>query len=416
MRLTKSALVKLALPKGRIEQTFYDDDLRGFGIRLRASGKKSWVAVYRLGNTTRRVTIGDVSTVLPDEARSRAREILAKADLGHDTQAERTQERIDAEQTLELALASYLEQYVEVRQKRRTQLETKRHLLSHWKPLHNQPLAKIARRDIAVQLSDIVRRNGPIAANRARSALGGFFVWAIRQGLLESNPVAATAPPAPERARTRVLNSNEIRAIWRHSEGLGDYNAIVRLLFLTGQRRAEIGAMSWQEIDFEKALWSLPAERTKNGLAHDVPLSRQVVEILSVRHPCKARDLVFGTGRGPFSGWSKCKERLDHRMASENAVTAGRDRPESADFIPRWVIHDVRRTVVTGMAELGIQPHIIEAVVNHISGHKAGVAGIYNRAKYASEKRAALQAWADHLDAISACEELGRPEWQPTMG
>ena len=154
-------------------------------------------------------------------------------------------------------------------------------------------------------------------------------------------------------------------------------------------------------------MWSLPADRTKNALPHDVPLSHQAVAILCAVAHREKRTLLFGRGEGPFSGWSKPRERLNGRIARKRAATRlgrplGKDeKPEPEDALTRWTLHDLRRTVVTGMNEMGIQPHVVEAVVNHVSGRaKAGVAGVYNRATYANEKRMALQAWADHLDEV----------------
>ncbi len=205
----------------------------------------------------------------------------------------------------------------------------------------------------------------------------------MQQGLVEANPVAGTAAPAAEIRRDRVLSNDELRAVWTVAGDLGDFGTIVRLLILTGQRREEVGGMTWQELDVEKELWSIPAERSKNRQAHEVPLSNPALTLLQTRQRHDHRDLVFGVGKGPFSGWSKAKARLDTRSGVHN-----------------WRLHDLRRTVVTGMAEIGIQPHIIEAVVNHISGHKAGIAGVYYRATYAFEKRTAMTAWADHVQAI----------------
>ena len=383
MRLTKTVVAKLEAPPDKSELTYYDDDLKGFGVRARRGGKKSWVAVYRIGRKVRRVTIGDATIVGPDEARSRAREVLAKADLGEDTQARRTEEKTKAAATLGAVIDLYIRQYVEKRQRPKTQYETKRYLSTSWRPLHEVPIHRITRRDIAIHLSDVVENNGAIAANRARTALHGFFVWAMQQGIADSNPVAGTAAPANEQKRDRVLTNDEIRAIWTATIGSGDYATIVRLLMLTGQRREEVAGMRWQELDFDQAIWSLPADRTKNGQAHDVPLSRDVLSILRQRERRGDRQLLFGEGKGSYSGWSQAKARLDRRSG-----------------VVGWRIHDIRRTVVTGMAELGVQPHIIEATVNHLSGHKAGVAGIYNRATYATEKRHAMRLWADHIAAI----------------
>ena len=202
MRLTKTVVAKLEAPPDKAELTYYDDDLKGFGVRARRGGKKSWVAVYRIGSKVRRVTIGDATIVGPDEARSRAREVLAKADLGEDTQARRTEEKTNAAATLGAVIDLYIRQYVEKRQRPKTQYETKRYLSASWRQLHEVPIHQISRRDIAIHLSDVVENNGAIAANRARSALHGFFVWAMQQGIADSNPVAGTAAPG-ERTKAR---------------------------------------------------------------------------------------------------------------------------------------------------------------------------------------------------------------------
>ena len=380
LRLTKAVVAKLEVPPEKAELTYYDDDLKGFGVRARRGGKKSWVAVYRMGKKVRRVTIGDAAIVGPEEARSKAREVLAKADLGEDTQAKRKEEKSKAAVTLGAVVELYVRQYVENRQRPKTQYETKRYLRTTWQRLHHVPLHRISRRDVALQLTEIVESNGAIAANRARTALHGFFVWSMQQGIADINPVAGTAAPAAEQKRDRVLTGEEMSAIWKATSGSGDYAAIIRLLLLTGQRREEVAGIRWRELNFDDATWSLPAERTKNGQAHDVPLSGVAIEILTGRERRADRELIFGEGKGPFSGWSQAKVRLDRRSG-----------------VDVWRLHDIRRTVVTGMAELGIQPHVIEAVVNHLSGHKAGVAGIYNRAAYAAEKRAALDAWSRYL-------------------
>ena len=148
--------------------------------------------------------------------------------------------------------------------------------------------------------------------------------------------------------------------------------------------------MLWPEIDVDKRVWRIDAERTKNGLPHDVPLSSLAVEILR-RRERSDRALVFGSREGPFQGWSNAKSALDKRVLAKL-------REQGA--LKPWRLHDIRRTVATRMADLGVQPHVIEAVLNHISGHKAGVAGVYNRASYANEKRQALDMWAAHVEAL----------------
>jgi integrase len=209
--------------------------------------------------------------------------------------------------------------------------------------------------------------------------------FGVATGLIERNILIGTKRPQPEQQRDRVLDEAELRAVWLASDPSSDYGAIIRLLLLTGQRREEVGGMRWPELDLDRARWTLPPERTKNRRPHHIPLSKQAVAILAARPRIEGREAVFGRSDGKgFSGWSKCKQRLDADVALA--------RP--------WVVHDLRRTVVTGMAEIGVAPHVIEATVNHVSGHKGGVAGIYNRATLMPERKVALQRWADHLDGI----------------
>ena len=182
-----------------------------------------------------------------------------------------------------------------------------------------------------------------------------------------------------------MLTDHELVAIW-DALGTTNYGDIVRLLALTGQRRDEIGGLRWSEVNLDKAVISLPSERTKNGKPHDIPLSAAALDILKNRPRLAGREYVFGANG--FAGWSNCKRELDARIAGKNAI-------------PAWRLHDLRRTLSTRMHdELGIAPHIVEAVLNHVSGHKGGVAGVYNRAAYAKEKAIALARWAEHLMAI----------------
>jgi len=187
-----------------------------------------------------------------------------------------------------------------------------------------------------------------------------------------------------------VLTAAELSAIWRATAGLKGYDAIVRLLMLTGARKSEVGGMAHAELDRDRALWVLPAARTKNKREHEIPLSRQALAIIGEFPELPGPPYLFGrSGRTPFSGWSRSKERLDERIAEQQGAP-----------LVAWTIHDLRRSAVTLMAEQAIaQPHIIEAVVGHVSGHRAGVAGVYNRAVYRAEKAAALQRWADWLEA-----------------
>ena len=283
----------------------------------------------------------------------------------------------------------YLAERAAKRLKPRSFEEVERHLKKHWSALSGLPIRSVTRSDVAAQLGRIAKDNGPFASNRARAALSAFFSWAIGEGLADATPVLGTNKATEEISRDRVLSGEELPAIWNEAGG-GDYGAIVRLLILTGQRREEVGGMLWSEIDLDKRSWRIDAERTKNGLAHEVPLSSPAAEILRARER-SGRALVFGSRDGPFQGWSNAKSALDKRIVAKLRETGANGAPKP------WRLHDIRRTVATRMADLGVQPHVIEAVLNHVSGHKAGVAGVYNRASYTAEKRYALDIWSAHV-------------------
>ena len=395
-KITKAAVERLS--QG---QLVWDADhrevVKGFGAR-RQRRDVFYLLRYRLNGTQRFLTIGrHGSPWTPDTARAEAKRLLglvaSRSDPAH--------ERIRPAETFGGEVERYLGRKRQAMKPRAFQ-EVERHLMNHAHTLHRARLAEIDRRAIAVLLAEIETASGPVARNRVRSSLSAFFAWAIREGLIELNPAAGTAKADEGGSRERVLSEAELAAVWAAlpQDHFGD---IVRLLILTGQCREEIGGLRWSEIDFDRSLIVLPAARTKNKRQHELPLSRQARAILERLSTPQAglphrqaydpsRAFVFGYGRGPFSGWSDCKARLDEGMGLNPHM-----RPLTA-----WRIHDLRRTAATGMAELGVLPHIIEAILNHVSGHKSGVAGIYNRARYEGEMREALQRWADHVEAITS--------------
>jgi integrase len=212
-------------------------------------------------------------------------------------------------------------------------------------------------------------------------------------GELDVNPVVNTIR-AEETSRERVLTIAELRAIWQATDDGTNHSAIIRLLMLTGQRKAEIGGLAGAELDRSNALIVLSGQRTKNGRPHELPLSRQAFAILREFPDLGPRcPFVFGRrGQAPFSGWSQCKARLDARIAEQ----------QGAPLVP-WHVHDLRRSFATLAAEHElIEPHIAEAIMNHMSGHRNGVAGVYNRAAYREQKRVGLQRWADWLEGVVA--------------
>src|SRR5215213_1316050 len=315
MRLSRQTVSALSIPVGKTELIIFDEALPGFGLRIRAGGKRVWIAQYRMGAKQRRVTIGSVQAIDPDEARLRAKEVLAHAQLGKDPQADKVEARAKAALTLGAVVERYLDRHAAQRLKPKTLAETQRYLRHHWRPLHPLPLHKIERRHAAAYLAEIATSNGPIAANRARAALSALFTWAMREGLVDTNPVVGTNRAVPERSRERVLSDAELAAIWQAC-GDDDYGRIVQLLILTGQRREEVGGMRWAEIDLAAARWCIPSERTKNHRPHEVALTAPALKIIRVLLRRPGRPFLFGEGQGPFQGWSKARAGLDRRAAA----------------------------------------------------------------------------------------------------
>jgi integrase len=380
MRLTSKTVAALTLPPGKQDHIEFDDAVPGFGVRLRASGSRTWLFQYRIGAKQRRMALGSVSAIPVGAARETAGKLHAKVKLGEDPATDKANAISQASETFEAVAKQYL-----TARKSALRLQSfsavERHLMLHAKPLHRLPITAVSQRNVSDLLRDIATGSGDVASNRVRASLAGFFGWAIREGvrLPEGNP-AANTNKREERARERVLKPDELRIIWNACQD-DDYGNILKLLMLTGQRASEISELRWGEVHDDQII--LPAARTKNNRLHVVPISEPVRAILA---PLRSDSVcVFGRFGTGFDGWSRCKRTLEDRFAEP---------------LPHWVPHDLRRTVATGMADLGIQPHIIEAVLNHVSGHKAGVAGIYNRSTYDREKREALNLWAEHLMAV----------------
>jgi integrase len=380
MKLGRGTIANLDLPRGRSEVTYFDSDIGGFGIRVRQGGSRSWVFQYDFAGKTKRITLGKVSAIDPAKARAIASELHAKVRLGQDPAAVKAENQARAAETFGAAVRPYL-QWQRARVRPSTLRHLERHLLVNLAPLHSLPINKVDRRAIAAQLARMA--SSPVQANRTRSTLTSFLNWAMREGLIDSNPALATNK-YPERPRERVLSNAELRALWNALPGNGDdYTDIIKILVLTGAREREISDLAVAEIDFAKGVIELPAYRVKNRRKHIIPMSDAVRTILESREQ-NGRNFVFGRSktRG-FSGWSKCKERLDEAIK-----------------IPSWTIHDLRRVVSTGMNEIGIEPHIVEAILGHVSGSRGGIAGRYNFALYESQKATALQRWAEHVAAI----------------
>ena len=384
MRITINSAHRLKLRPGQKECIVFDDDIPGFGIRIREGGSRTWIFQYRIGSKQRRMFLGSASDPQVNLADTRkvASKLHGQVALGQDPQRGKEAAKRDAENTL----GSVAEQYLESRKpswRPGTYREVARYLTFHARPLHRIPIASVSQNDVVRLLDDIAKKSGGVTANRTRANLCALLGWVIRRGikLPEGNVASYTEKSVQEQARERVLSDAELKAIWNGCLD-DDYSAIIKLLLLTGCRANEIGRLRWDEVRDEQI--ALPGARTKNNRAHIVPLSEPAKAILAGLRRRPDRACVFGRRQDTgFSGWSAAKRDLDARTETEH-----------------WTVHDVRRTVATRMAELGVQPHIIEAVLNHVSGHKGGIAGIYNRATYDKEKREALALWAEHITAL----------------
>jgi integrase len=350
----------------------------GFGARRQTKGVFYYLRYRHAGRQIMHSIGRHGSPWTPDTARNEARRLLGIVATGFDPCAQ-----LRAGESFANAIERYLERK-RSSLKPRSFEDTERYLRGHAAQLHKLGLDEIDRRKIATLLGQIETSSGPVARNRARSALSSFFSWCVAEGLLDLNPVTGTAKAIQNGSRERVLTQDELRQLWRTlpqiNAGFAD---IIRLLLLTGQRRNEIGHLSWSEIDLKRGRLVLGPQRTKNSRTHELPLSRQALEILARQPRRNSTEFVF-SDKG-YQDWDRAKQRLDRRLG-----------------IAEWRLHDLRRTCATQLGELGIQPHHIEAILNHYSGHRAGVAGVYQRAKYEPEMRDALQRWADWLEQITA--------------
>ena len=220
-------------------------------------------------------------------------------------------------------------------------------MLRRFEPLFHMPLAEIKRADVVRVLDSIIAEGKPYRANRVLAAIKKLFAWALDRGLIEVHPIFGLKPPSNEIARDRILTDAEVRAFWAAASAMGfPFGPALLLLLLTAQRRGEVTTMRWSDLDFERAVWTVPAAVAKNGRVHEVPLSRAALDILERLPRFVGSDLVFTTtGTTPISGFGRVKERLDAAMG-----------------VSDWRFHDLRRTAASGMARIGVAPHVIEKV------------------------------------------------------
>jgi integrase len=398
VKLTKR-VIEAAEPAER-DQYLWDGEVKGFGIKITPVDRKVFVFQYRMGgrgSKTERYTIGQYrSPYTVDGARREAVRLLAEVKAGRNPaevrRADRQSEPSRARLLGELA-AEFIERHAKpnTRDWRKTEYLLARDVLPYWS---TRPMREITRHDVIELIDRVADRGARIHANRVLAAVRVLFNWALSRGVIETSPAAGVKAPGAETVRERVLGEDELREVWRATDATPyPFGPFFKLLILTAQRRDEVAGMRWSEIDEARALWVIPGERAKNGRAHEVPLSAPAIDILRSIRRLDGSDLVFTTtGRAAISGFSKAKARLDR--ASGVGLT---DRDE-------WRVHDIRRSVTTFMAEMAIAPHVVDKLLNHVSGSIRGVAAVYNRHGYTDERRRALDAWARRLAAVVDAE------------
>ena len=407
-KITKRAVDELR-SKSKIEgRTLYlrDEELTGFGVLSTKAGACSYFVEYRLGGrgtTQKRMTIGKHGALTPDEGRKRAKEELGKVARGADVaQAKKeTREKLTGA-TLKDAIFRFLAS--NKRTGRYWVHKQARLLGKDMEPLHGRPLASIKRSDVLAVI-DEVRMRSEAAARLLFVDLRPFFKWAVERELMETNPAAEMKPPAAATKRDRVLDEHEVKAFWEAaSDTSWPFASIYKLLLLTGARREEVAGMKWSELDLDAGVWLLPGERTKNKRDHRIPLSREAIDLLDRRGIAAIKaglgyqdsDFVFSTtGHSAPSGFSKAKKALDERM---KAILGARFKD--------WRVHDLRRTCATGMENLGVETRVVETALNHVSGAKAGIVGIYQRSDHRDAVAAAFHAWGGRVMRTVSGEEL----------
>ncbi len=400
--------LKNVKPPERGQTDIWDAQIAGFGVRVSHTGTRTFVMVYRYQGDWRRDTLGKYPDVKLADARGKAEK--ARGDLrdGIDPRGKRKTARpAPKAQSFVTVVDAFIAGYVARNNRASTAAETERLLRSVFVPVWGRrALGEIKKADILHVIDGIMARGKPSSARHAFAAIRKFFNWCVERGHLDDSPWRTIKPPVKANSRDRVLSDAELALIWRAAEGQGwPFGRIVQLLMLTGQRRGEVVGLRWEELDLDAAVWTIPGSRTKNHKQHLVPLSPSVVAILKALPRIEGSEFAFparGMPEQAYSGYSKGKRVLDadiDTVRRKEAVAAGR----TADDIKHldWTLHDLRRTAATGMARAGVAPHVVERILNHVSGTFGGVAGVYNRFQYLDEMRAALELWETHIARLA---------------
>jgi integrase len=370
-------------PSGQVE--IIDKTVPGLRVRIGQSGKPSFIIRKRVGGKIRVITLGQYGARFSlADARKAARSALSDLDAG---------KAVAPVKRGTLAIKSLWSEYLATKAALRSHREIVRIGEKHILPELGERMADAVTRGDVTRFIDGIA--APVMARLVHAQLSAFYSWAMpRLDKLASNPCRDAGRPPKPKARDRVLTENEMAALWRVVDAQAEpWRSAVKLLILTGQRKSEVFEARRAEFDLKAALWTIPAERAKNGAAHIVPLSEAAKNVLEAIEEVQGSRMLFpadGNPKNPASGISKAVERIRAGVRAElGEDTAG------------WSLHDIRRTVATGLQRLGIRFEVTEAVLNHVSGSKGGVAGVYQRYGWADEKKAALDAWALEVERLA---------------
>lgn len=376
-RLTDASVKRLKPPTSGQVDTF-DQGYPGLALRLSYGGGRSFVFFYRVGGKLRRLTLGTYPALGLAEAREAWRQARQEVATGRDpgrsgvVGAGATDFRGVFEEWLERDQSKNRSASI-VRKK------LEKNVLPHWA---NRPIGTITRRDVLDVIDRIADRGAVTQARRVHGYLARMFGWAQGRGIIEINPLTNLPKPGSETKRDRVLTDVELTAVWNAASEFGfPYGDAIKLLILTGARRDEIGRLNWSEVTPAYDAIALEGSRTKTGVPHIIPLSAPARGILETLPRIADSQWVFTTrGQTPIADWGRAKAKLDQ-----------------ASNVETWTIHDLRRTTATGLQKLGVQLQVTEACLGHTAGSRGGIVGVYQRHDYANEKRAALEAWGQHV-------------------
>ena len=388
-KMTAAAVDKIKPTDKRIEMP--DTMIKGLVLIIQPTGAKSWQVRYRAGGVRRRMALGPYPAISLAHARKGATEALMKVLEGSDPVADKEASHKvvqPAQDNIQLLIEQFGKRHLSTLKSGETvKRELNRHVVTVW---GDRDIRDITKRDVIDLLDNIADTGRLVTANRVRAYLNKFLSWCVERDILDQSPAMGVKPAAKENSRDRVLSDDEIRWFWAACEGEGHpWGHLGKLLLLTGQRVGEVVRIT--DLETIGDVWHLTSDRTKNGRAHDVPLSQASRDVLGAVERIKGdAGLIMTTnGRTPLSGFHKGRNHLAGRMVE--IASSENDAPVE---IPHWTFHDLRRTAATGMARLGIPVRITEAVLNHVSGTGGGIVSVYQRYDFGVEKREALDAWA----------------------